>query len=152
MVKFMGWSQGRNIRRWISRDARGLSAEFPGRTSSSEFVYARTREVKWGALAYGANGIHGRSWHKASKEEAEAGALKDCARLGRCEVTSVNSEGCAALAAHKEGTVAVETIGVDPNSLGARVIARRRCEAQSSGAPCRIVALVCADGRHQTLR
>ena len=152
MVKFLDWSQGRNIRRLMRSDGPLIWVQYSDRSQSSEFAYVRSRQAFWGALAYGPNGAHGRSWYKTSREDAEASALKDCARLGKCHVISFGGDTCAALSSHQDKVNPVDKIADSTNSYAARVFARRRCQAEARGAPCRIVAMACADGRHQLLR
>lgn len=120
----------------------------PDRSTSS------SSEVYWGAIAFTADGSYSSSWKMPSQPEAEARALKQCARFGRggCEVVSFSGQECAALATfigayrRRRWNLSFTAGGMTyPTAQGA---ALNRCNSdERTQGHCQLRTAACADGR-----
>lgn len=120
----------------------------PERSTSS------SSEVTWGAIAFTADGSYASAWKMSSQPEAEAKALKQCARFGRggCEVVSFSGQECAALATfigayrRRRWNLSFTAGGMTyPAAQGA---ALNRCNSdERTQGHCQLRTAACADGR-----
>lgn len=120
----------------------------PDRSTSS------SSEIYWGAIAFTADGSYSSSWKMPSQPEAEARALKQCARFGRggCEVVSFSGQECAALATfigayrRRRWNLSFTAGGMTyPAAQGA---ALNRCNSdERTQGHCQLRTAACADGR-----
>lgn len=120
----------------------------PDRSTSS------SSEVYWGAIAFTADGSYSSAWKMPSQPEAEARALKQCARFGRggCEVVSFSGQECAALATfigayrRRRWNLSFTAGGMTyPAAQGA---ALNRCNSdERTQGHCQLRTAACADGR-----
>jgi hypothetical protein len=107
--------------------------------------------IRYGAIAFTADGSYSTAWKYRSKSAAQAKAATTCARLkrGACQVVSFSAKVCAAIASFESGNdrkVTYSGGGLTPEE--AQQAAMRRCkEDPRAGARCEPRAVVCADGR-----
>jgi hypothetical protein len=106
---------------------------------------------EFGAIAFTADGSFTAVWKRASKSEAEAKVLADCAKLkrGACEGVGFRQELCAAIASYRTAKDLRATYaGGGVTRSDAQRSALERCNRDSrSRRLCRVRAVVCGDGR-----
>jgi hypothetical protein len=108
--------------------------------------------IRYGAIAFTADGSFWTAWKFRSKAAAQAKVAAGCARLNRgiCQVVSFGAQVCAAIASFEFGKdgrkVTYSGGGVTPGA--AQQAALLRCKEDGrSGGRCDLRAVVCADGR-----
>ena len=108
--------------------------------------------VRYGAIAFTADGSFWTAWKYRSKAAAQAKVAAGCARLNRgvCQVVSFGAQVCAAIVSFEFGKdgrkVTYSGGGVTPGA--AQQAALLRCKEDGrSGGGCEPRAVVCADGR-----
>jgi Domain of unknown function (DUF4189) len=110
-----------------------------------------TAPIRYGAIAFTADGSYSTAWKYRSKAAAQAKVAAVCARFkrGACQVVSFGAKVCAAIASFefgKDRKVTYSGGGLTPEE--AQQAAMRRCrEDGRSGGRCELRAVVCADGR-----
>lgn len=127
----------------------------PGTTDPAEAARSigpwGTPPEEFGALAFTADGSFVSVWKYASKTEAEAKVLGDCARLrrGLCEVVSFQAELCAAIASLRAASGAVVTYsggGMSREEAQKKALARCNLDGRAGGT-CVVRTVLCGDGR-----
>jgi hypothetical protein len=119
----------------------------PGEPNNSSGIY-------WGAIAFTADGSYSSVWKVPSQPEAEASALKQCARFGRggCEVVSFSGQECVALATfignyrRRRWNLSFTAGGTTYPDAQKAAINRCNSDERSQG-QCQPRTAACADGR-----
>ena len=97
----------------------------------------------WGALAFSENGTaYAYSRNYATRENAEAGAMAECAKYAQdCKIYAVFDNKCVALAGASNGAYGWAIGGSDDAARQAG--AMRQCQ-QQGGTDCRMVSTFCS--------
>jgi hypothetical protein len=108
---------------------------------------------KFGAIAFTADGSFSAVWKRATKSEAEAKVLADCATLerGECQVVGFRQELCVAIASFRNSKdLKVTYAGGGVTRADARRSALERCNGDGRARhTCQIRTVVCGDGRER---
>jgi DNA-binding SARP family transcriptional activator len=150
-LQFTRFAQGRHMRRHIIFDGTGYSISGAAGSRPAETGYVRSGGTKWGALAVTPFNSWGRAHGWDSRDGAEAFARAKCEGIksGTCDkLSSFSGEECAVLAGRDVDGKIIGKVSVHANFVAARTHALSICQAEA-GVACRVVATVCADGRHR---
>ena len=128
----------------------------------TEALLTRLRNSKvpmvWGSVAYTANGVIGRSWNRASRQEAEEVAQAECRkRAGRrasCDTLSGADSACLAVATYNATIGSTRYYGarvsLQPDLARAISNALQQCQdAERSRNTCVNKVAFCANGSHE---
>lgn len=132
----------------LATAAAGVAAQERPAQSPAPWVEA---PVRFGALAFTADGSFSRAWKYRSKAAARAKVSADCARLrrGPCQVLSFGAQVCAAIASFefgKERKVTYSGGGLSPQAAQQAALKRCKEDGRSDGR-CELRTVVCGDGR-----
>jgi len=124
--------------------------------------WRRLRDAKlsttWGAIAYTARGAYGQTFNRASREDAEQQALRDCRRIaGRnaeCRLMAGMDNSCVAMASYRtenrRRTYFGSSVVLRPQLADAISEALRQCNDQpESNRGCSARTTFCANGSHK---
>jgi hypothetical protein len=110
-----------------------------------------TAPIRYGAIAFAADGSYSTAWKYRSKVAAQAKVASVCAHFKRgvCQVVGFGAKVCAAIASFETGKGRKVTYsGGALSPQEAEQQALRRCKEDGrSGGRCELRAVVCADGR-----
>ena len=110
----------------------------------------------WGAIAQTADGATGSSWNYKTRREAVNNAIATCQKTrsryrNQCPnyVASTFGSHCIAIAFYQRGRRFGTSNGVADNINEARAKALIDCRTTRPRGKCKIIDLICADGRHR---
>lgn len=123
---------------------------------------ARLRQARvpstWGAIAYAARGAAGTVWGRASREEAERDAMRECRKRGggkNCSPLTAAEKACGAIGFYSARVGSTQHFGsygvIRPTLAQATDSALTECRANARRPEaCGIRMTFCADGSHKS--